>query len=119
MLIVRSALAAMRARRPPISTAGQPQPASRSLRRFRRCALFVLALGGFLIIAHGVGKASTGTSQLRSVGAQAGHAIGTSQTGQGAGNTPGGKASATAPAFCFNPLDASCWLQDAADWIAE
>lgn len=118
MLPLHSALAAMRSRKPAVSTARQPQPDYHALRRFRRCALFVLVLGGFLIIAHGAGNAPAGTAQPRRVEAQAGRSTGSSQSGQGAGNTHSGRTGAAAPAFCFNPLDASCWLQNAADWIA-
>jgi len=42
------------------------------------------------------------------------------QVGLGAGATPDGSANATAPAaVCLNPLDATCWLQNAAQWMAQ
>ena len=42
------------------------------------------------------------------------------QVGLGAGATSDGSTNANAPAaVCLNPLDATCWLQNAAQWMAQ
>ncbi len=39
--------------------------------------------------------------------------------GLGAGAATSGKTGANTPAICLNPLDVTCWLQSAAQWVAQ
>jgi hypothetical protein len=43
----------------------------------------------------------------------------TSSAGLGAGDTFGERTDATIPALCLNPLDVTCWLQSASEWLAQ
>src|SRR5260221_9352048 len=100
----------------------------RHLRRYRVCALLVLALFGLHLLAagSGVGKGDPLTAQQ----AAPGHAsIQTAQASEhrtslavdmGAGASSSERTGATAQAaLCLNPLDVTCWLQNAAQWVAQ
>ena len=97
---------------------------------YRWCLVIFLAVCGFSLLAQ-----STGTGSLVSIPASVQDATSgrsfamtplllpestTSQTGMGAGNTSTASKRTTTPAAtCWNPLDATCWLQNAAQWIAQ
>ena len=82
---------------------------------------------GLHLFAVGQGATSGTTPLVQSVAA--GHvAIHTgpvissasqSAVGLGAGATVDGKTGTNAPAICLNPLDVTCWLQSAAQWVAQ
>ncbi len=93
-------------------------------RRYRICMLLVLMLFGLhlLVAGSGAGSGEHFSGQQTAFG----HTGSVSrngtplQVGLGAGATPGGMTNANAPeAVCLNPLDATCWLQNAAQWMAQ
>jgi hypothetical protein len=93
-------------------------------RHYRFCVLLVLTLFGLHLLAAGSGAGSgESLSRQQSVSGHSGSVSrnGTPlQVGLGAGATSGGMANANAPAaVCLNPLDATCWLQNAAQWMAQ
>ena len=106
---------------------GDQQISSRRLLwRYRVCILPILTLFGLHLLAagSGVGKGVTLSAQLASPGhasVQTSLAAKPGMTpasdGAGAsssermGNRPGG--------VCLNPLDVTCWLQNAAQWVAQ
>ena len=90
----------------------------------RICLLLLLMIFGLYLLATG--------STMGSGASLTGHESASSQTslvsghgfplpvGLGAGATSGGLANANTPvATCLNPLDATCWLQNAAQWMAQ
>src|SRR5579863_3089814 len=94
----------------------------------RWCLLILLAVFGFVLLAHGAGAGTPGTTQAalfsptvvhsQTGGVQA-HAA-DAAAGMGAGNTSAGNTRTTGPtATCWDPLDVTCWLQNAAQWIAQ
>jgi hypothetical protein len=90
----------------------------------RICLLLVLMLFGLHLLTTGPGAGSGayhGRQQTPS--GQTGHVGSTGiplQVGLGAGATSGGMTNANTPAaVCLNPLDATCWLQNAAQWMAQ
>src|SRR6266487_3675838 len=93
-------------------------------RRYRICVLLVLTLFGLHLLAAGSG-AGTGESLSvqRATSGQVGLVVETGlplEVGMGAGSTSDGSANANTPAaVCINPLDATCWLQNAAQWMAQ
>src|SRR5258708_23399797 len=96
--------------------------------RSRVCVLLVLALFGLYVLATGpgTGKGDTLSQQPASPGhasVQAGRATGPGARptpGLGAGPASGEKTGAHTPAaLCLNPLDVTCWLQSAAQWVAQ
>jgi hypothetical protein len=93
-------------------------------RRYRICVLLVLALFGLHLLATGsdAGSGESHTVQ-RPTSGLTGLVVGgdlSFEVGLGAGATSGGMANANAPAaVCLNPLDATCWLQNAAQWMAQ
>src|SRR5260221_8742668 len=98
------------------------------LRRYRVCALLVLALFGLHLLAAGSGAGKGGP--LTAQQAATGHAsIQTAQAselrtplavGMGAGASSSERMGTTAQAApCLNPLDVTCWLQNAAQWVAQ
>ena len=96
--------------------------------RSRVCVLLVLALFGLYVLATGpgAGKGATLSPQPASPGpssVQAGRAPqpGAHPTfGLGAGAASGEKTGAHTPSvLCLNPLDVTCWLQNAAQWVAQ
>ena len=93
-------------------------------RRYRIFMLLVLALFGLHLLATGSGDVSgEGFSVQRPTSGRVGLVVGSSlplEVGLGAGATSGEMTNANAPAaVCFNPLDATCWLQNAAQWMAQ
>src|SRR6266480_1670688 len=99
-----------------------------SSKRFPLCLrislLPVLLLFGLHLLSVGSDAGSSGyLSELQRASVQAGRVSEQSfplQLGLGAGATPGGVANVNAPvATCLNPLDATCWLQNAAQWMAQ
>ena len=93
-------------------------------RRYRICVALVLALFGLHLLAAGSG-AGFGES-LSGQQTAFGHTslvAGPSmplEIGRGAGAISGVRTNANAPAaVCLNPLDATCWLQNAAQWMAQ
>ncbi len=95
---------------------------------YRISALLVLTPFGLHLLAAGSGVGTGNTLSAHSV--ESGHASvhtslaaepGTlSAVGLGAGAASGGSANANTPAaVCINPLDATCWLQNAAQWMAQ
>src|SRR5260221_1879636 len=98
------------------------------LRRYRVCALLVLALFGLHLLAagSGVGKGDPLTAQQAAPGhasiqtAQASEHRTALAVGMGAGASSIDRMGATAEAaLCLNPLDVTCWLQNAAQWVAQ
>src|SRR5260221_6239011 len=98
------------------------------LRRYRFCALLVLALFGLHLLAagSGAGKGDPLTAQQAAPGhapiqtAQASEHRTPLAVGMGAGASSSERTGATAQAaVCLNPLDVTCWLQNAAQWVAQ
>jgi hypothetical protein len=93
-------------------------------RRYRICILLVLTLFGLHLLAAG-SSAGSGErpSMQRTAFGQTGLLVGPGmafEVGLGAGAASGGSTNANAPAaVCLNPLDATCWLQNAAQWMAQ
>lgn len=108
---------------------GDQQTSSRRLLwRSRVCILLVLTLFGLHLLAAGSG-AGKGTI-LSTQHASPGHApVQTSlaarpgmtpAVGMGVGASSSERMGATAQAaVCLNPLDVTCWLQNAAQWVAQ
>ncbi len=97
-------------------------------RRYRICVLLVLALFGLHLFAAGsvVSKGDTLLKQHASLGyalIHTGLAAGPGALpaiGLGAGAASGERTNANSPtALCLNPLAATCWLQNAAQWMAQ
>ena len=93
-------------------------------RHYRICILLVLTLFGLHLLAAGSGAGSG--EHFSGQKTASGHTGSVSrngtplQVGLGAGATSGGMTNANAPAAtCLNPLDATCWLQNAAQWMAQ
>ncbi len=108
---------------------GDQQTSSRRLLwRSRVCILLILTLFGLHLLAaeSGVGKGVTLSAQLAlpghapvqmSLAARPGM---TPAVGMGAGASSSERMGATAQAaVCLNPLDVTCWLQNAAQWVAQ
>src|SRR5258708_15483025 len=96
--------------------------------RSRVCVLLVLALFGLSLLATGAGagKGATLSQQYASPGPASVQAVRAPQPGArptpglGAGAASGEKIGAHTPAaLCLNPLDVTCWLQSAAQWVAQ
>jgi hypothetical protein len=97
-------------------------------RRYRICVLLILTLFGLHLLATGSGanKVETLSAQQISPGHSSIHSSlvagpnALPVVGMGAGATSGGRANVNTPAaVCLNPLDATCWLQNAAKWMAQ
>ena len=93
-------------------------------RHYRFCVLLVLTLFGLHLLAAGSGAGSgESLSRQRIASSQTGLVIGHSmplEIGMGSGAANDGSTNANAPvAVCLNPLDATCWLQNAAQWMAQ
>src|SRR6266536_2445977 len=92
--------------------------------RYRICALLVLTLFGLHLLAAG-SSSGYGESLFvqRPTSVHTGLAAGPGafpEIGSGAGAASGGSTNANTPAaVCINPLDATCWLQNAAQWMAQ
>jgi len=100
----------------------------RLLWRYRVCILLVLTLFGLHLLAAGSG-AGKGTL-LPTQHASPGYALVqtslvarpgmTPAVGMGAGASSSERMGVTAQAVvCLNPLDVTCWLQNAAQWVAQ
>src|SRR5260221_4994698 len=98
------------------------------LRRYRFCALLVLALFGLHLLAagSGAGKGDPLTAQQAAPShapiqtAQASEHRTPLAVGMGAGASSSERTGATAQAaVCLNPLDVTCWLQNTAQWVAQ
>src|SRR2546422_5426467 len=93
-------------------------------RGYRICVLLALTLLGLHLFAAGpgAGKGNIHSVQHFAPG-HTGLVVGRGAfpaVGLGAGATSGGSANANTPAaVCLNPLDATCWLQNAAQWMAQ
>ncbi len=97
-------------------------------RRYQICVLLVLTLFGLHLLAAtpGAGKGDTLSAHsdvsghaLVHTGVVAGPVV-FPDVGLGAGAASGGSTNANAQAaVCINPLDATCWLQNAAQWMAQ
>jgi len=90
--------------------------------------LLVLTLFGLHLLATGSGAAKGNTFSIQRVVSSrasvhtdlAAVPSAFPAVGSGAGATSDGSANANAPAaVCLNPLDATCWLQNAAQWMAQ
>jgi hypothetical protein len=97
-------------------------------RRYRFCVLLVLALFGLHLLAAGSGAAKGNTFSIQRVvsvhtSVHTGLVAGPGafpEIGSGAGAASGEMTSTNMPAaVCLNPLDATCWLQNAAQWMAQ
>ena len=91
---------------------------------YRICILLVLTLFGLHLLAAGSGAGSgENLSVQRTASGQTGLVVGSGlphEVGLGAGASSDGRTSANVPAaVCLNPLDATCWLQNAAQWMAQ
>ena len=95
---------------------------------FRWCLLILLAVFGFVLLAHGAGAGTPGTVQAAMLSPTVVHSqtggvqehAADAAAGMGAGNTSSGSTGTTAPSgTCWDPLDVTCWLQNAAQWIAQ
>jgi hypothetical protein len=92
---------------------------SRSRPRYRIETLFMLTLFGLFILTSNTGLQSKAPSM-----ADAAVPVSVSRAPSGRGMGAGALSQANskampAEAICLNPLDASCWLQNAAQWIAQ
>ncbi len=93
-------------------------------RRYRICVLLLLTLFGLHLLAAGSGAGSgESLSVQRTASGQVVLVAGPGmprEVGLGAGASSDGRTRANAPAaVCLNPLDATCWLQNAAQWMAQ
>src|SRR6266480_3895270 len=91
---------------------------------YRVCILLVLVLFGLHLLTAGSSPgAGVNRGESQTTFGHTGHVSGRGiplQTGQGAGATSGDLSNANAPVpTCINPLDATCWLQNAAQWMAQ
>ena len=93
-------------------------------RRYQICVLFVLMLFGLHLLAAGSGAGSGENLPVQYTAS--GHTAIVSrngtplQVGLGAGAASDVSTNANVPAaVCLNPLDATCWLQNAAQWMAQ
>ncbi len=91
---------------------------------YRISFLLVLVLFGLHLFAAGSNTGSgAALMRQRTASSQIGLVSGLgfpSQIGLGAGATTSGMTRANTPAaVCLNPLDATCWLQNAAQWMAQ
>src|SRR5258708_22436966 len=108
---------------------GEQQTLSRRhLRRYRVCVLLVLVLFGLRLYAagSGVGKRNMLSAQhtlpdYAAVRMGLATAAGAPPSvGMGVGASTSGRTGANTPAaVCLNPLDVTCWLQNAAQWVAQ
>jgi hypothetical protein len=110
------------------SRSDQQTSSRRHLRRYRVCILLILTLFGLHLLAagSGVGKGVTLSAQLASPGhasvqmSRDGKSDALPSVGMGAGASSSERMGATAQAaLCLNPLDVTCWLQNAAQWVAQ
>ena len=99
--------------------------ASRRLpRHYRICILLVFVMFGLHVLTAGSGAGSgksisghESPSGLTGLVSEPGASL---EVGLGAGATSGDRVDANTPAaVCLNPLDATCWLQNAAQWMAQ
>ncbi len=106
----------------------QQTPPRHVPQRARICVLLVLTLFGLHLLAarSGAGKGDPLMAQQAAPGhasvqtAQASEHRTPSAVGMGAGASSSEKTGATALAVvCLNPLDVTCWLQNAAQWVAQ
>ena len=100
--------------------------ASGSARRYRIPFLILLTLFGFYIVTSSgmnVSRKQVALSPSASSASTTQHAVSSSASGAGAGATqtlPGTPGDIAKPAAtCLNPLDVTCWLQNAAQWLAQ
>jgi hypothetical protein len=98
--------------------------ARRHLWFYRIFFLLVQALFGMHLLAAGFGASSgESLSRLQTVSGSTSPIAGPGiprGVGLGAGATSNGRTDANASlAVCLNPLDATCWLQNAAQWMAQ
>ena len=100
----------------------------RHLQRYRFCTLLVLALFGLHLFSagSGSGRGDPLLAQYTSPGyasihvAQAAELRAPLASGMGAGATSIRRTSADRQAAaCLNPFDVTCWLQNAAGWLAQ
>ena len=96
------------------------------LRKYRVCFLLVLALFGLYLLATGSATGHGLTTQPTPAARSSVHAhlavgpVAPLASGRGAGASSGVRTNATSPAdSCNNPLDITCWLQSAAQWMAQ
>ena len=99
---------------------------SRSARRYRVPVMILLTLFGLYIVASsGTTIRSKQLTSAPSAGSASitEHSASSSRSGAGAGAIgTGSRAStdtATSADTCLNPLDVTCWLQNAAQWLAQ
>src|SRR5258708_5615388 len=99
---------------------------SRSVGRYRVPLLILLFLFGWYIVASSGMNISRKQIALTPSAGPASitqHPVPSSVSGTGAGATqtlPGtGSGTATPAATCLNPLDVTCWMQNAAQWLAQ
>src|SRR6266446_1442657 len=100
--------------------------ASGSVRRYRIPLLILLTLFGFYIVTSSgmtISRKQIASSPSAGPASITRHALSSSPSGDGAGATqtlPGARTGTTTPAAtCLNPLDVTCWLQNAAQWLAQ
>jgi hypothetical protein len=107
---------------------GDQRTSSRHLLwRYRVCILLVLTLFGLHLLAagSGVGKGVTLSAQLASPGyarvqmSLDGKSDAPPSVGMGAGASSERMGVTAQAAVCLNPLDVTCWLQNAAQWVAQ
>ncbi|MHB8595744.1 MAG: hypothetical protein ACYDER_02910 [Ktedonobacteraceae bacterium] len=108
-------------------------PRDRRVRRhvpYHWCLVILLAVSGFALLANGTGEGtptpvpsailSPASVQNQTGGVQEHAAAVGANGGMGAANTSIERTQAAASAgTCWNPLDVTCWLQNAAQWIAQ
>ncbi|MEO8971734.1 MAG: hypothetical protein ABI406_09065, partial [Ktedonobacteraceae bacterium] len=111
------------------------QPGDRRARHqprlpYRWCLLILLAVCGFSLLERSAdtGPPVTAPSFVLNVMPVQGYGVAprtipgpaASHTGAGAGNVTFASTETTTPrGTCWNPLDVTCWLQNAAQWIAQ
>ncbi len=98
--------------------------------RYHWCLVIFLAVCGFSLLAQhaGTDNAVSVPSSVPHATPEQNHTIPSSlfrdpttpHSGNGAGNTSTSNKETTASiSTCWNPLDVTCWLQNAAQWIAQ
>jgi hypothetical protein len=107
-----------------IPTRTHDKPVSRSAHRYRVPLLILLFLFGWYIVASsGMNISRKQMALSPSVGfvSITRHAVSSSASGAGAISTlPGIRSSTDMPVATYlNPLDVTCWLQNAAQWLAQ
>ena len=109
-----------------IPTGMHDKRVARSVRRYRVPLLILFTLFGWYIVASSgmnISRKQMALSPSAGPASITRHAVSSSPSGDGAGATqtiPDARTGTATPAVtCLNPLDVTCWLQNAARWLAQ